>query len=153
MSLLRKSTLTSLLFIGVGGVFAVIAWLHHPLGTPSSMGRGFFPSWVGLILAALGTIMLLAAPKREGPDEEAIVIALRPLVTIIASVVAFGLTLPSLGLYAATLLSVLIASRADPAFRLGAATALGLALALAGHAVFIAGLGLPVPAWPGILSN
>ncbi|HWL68867.1 MAG TPA: tripartite tricarboxylate transporter TctB family protein [Geminicoccus sp.] len=152
-STLRKQTLAGLLFIGIGATFAAISWLHHPLGSPASMGRGFFPFWVGLGLALLGAVMLLRPAKDEDPEDVVFSVAPRPFVLVIGSVISFGILLPLFGLYVATIGSVLIASRADPAFRLRAALLLALGLAVAAHLAFITGLGLPVPAWPPLLAR
>lgn len=142
---IHRETLASLLFIGIGGVFA-IASLQHPMGTAVSMGRGFFPFWVGAILAALGVLMLVRSLAARGGERLAI--DLKPVVAITASILAFAILLPFGGLYVATVATVLIAARAERDFGFRAAVALGLGLAVAAHLAFIAGIGLQLPLWP-----
>lgn len=147
---LNKRALSSLLFILIGVGFAAMSWLEHPLGTAASMGRGFFPFWVGLTLAALGSLGLFRSQALS--EDERIALAWRPFVCIIGAVVLFGLLLPEWGLYVASLAAALLASRADRGFPLGAALLLGLGLAMAAHLAFVAGLGLPVRVLPSLLS-
>jgi hypothetical protein len=142
---IRKETLASLLFVGVGGGFA-IASLQHPMGTAVSMGRGFFPFWVGAILAALGVLMLVRSLTDPGGDR--LSVDLKPLVAITASILTFAALLPFAGLYVATVAAVLVASRADTSFGFRSAAALGLGLAVAAHLTFVAGIGLQLPLWP-----
>ncbi|KRE09709.1 hypothetical protein ASE63_04030 [Bosea sp. Root381] len=147
---LNKRALSSLLFILIGGGFAAMSWFQHPLGTAASMGRGFFPFWVGLTLAALGSLGLVRSQALEG--DGGIAIAWRPFIHIIGAVLLFAILLPEGGLYLATLAGTLLASRADRGFPIGAALMLGLGLAIAAHLAFVAGLGLPVTAFPSALS-
>ena len=140
-----KESLTGVLFTGVGGIFAV-ASLKHPMGTTVSMGRGFFPFWVGLILAALGMLILFRSLQSRAGDR--LSVELRPLAAITASIVTFAVLLPFAGLYIATLATVLVATRADASFSLHSAAALGLGLAIAAHLAFVAGIGLQLPLWP-----
>lgn len=142
---IRRETLASLLFMGVGGVFA-IASLQHPMGTAVSMGRGFFPFWVGAILAALGVLMLVRSLTARGGER--LSIDLKPLVAITASILVFAVLLPFAGLYVATVATVLVAARAEKGFGFRAAVALGIGLAVAAHLAFVAGIGLQLPLWP-----
>jgi hypothetical protein len=142
----RKQLLTGLLFVGVGGCFAYAATAHR-LGTTLQMGPGFFPFWVGLFLVLVGLVTLVRSAFETGTMGP-FSIAVRPLVAIIASIVAFGLLLPILGLYLAVLATVIASSRADGQFPLWVAAALGVCLAIASDLVFVRGLGLPLPLFP-----
>jgi len=147
---IRKEVLASLLFVAVGGTFAV-ASLNHPIGTAASMGRGFFPLCVGAILLMLGVLMLIRSLVVPDRKETPLSVDLRPLAAIVASIVAFAVLLPWAGLYAATIATVLVASRAEAGFNLLPAAILGFGLAVAGHLSFVVGIGLTLPLWPSIL--
>jgi hypothetical protein len=147
---IRKQVLTSLLFIMIGGTFAIAA-RNHPMGTAASMGRGFFPFWVGAILTAIGGLTLFRSQAAPDPKETPFTVDLKPLALIVLSVVAFAILLPITGLYATILATVLLASRADAGFSVLAAAILGLCLAVAAHLAFVIGLGLSIPLWPSIL--
>lgn len=45
------------MFIGLGAMFSGKA-ISYKLGTTSEMGAGFFPFWLGILLAALGAWVL-----------------------------------------------------------------------------------------------
>ncbi|WP_439495315.1 tripartite tricarboxylate transporter TctB family protein [Bosea sp. (in: a-proteobacteria)] len=147
---LNKRALSSLLFILIGGGFAAVSWLQHPLGTAASMGRGFFPFWVGLTLAVLGSLGLIRSQGLSADGE--IAIAWRPFIHIIGAVLVFAILLPEGGLYLASLAGTLLASRADRGFPIGAALLLGLGLAMAAHLAFVFGLSLPIRALPSVFS-
>ena len=147
---ISKEVLASLMFVAVGGTFA-IASLKHPMGTAASMGRGFFPLCVGAILVTIGVLMLIRSLIKPDRKETPFSVDLRPLAAIVASIVAFAVLLPLAGLYAATVATVLVASRADAGFGLLPAAILGLGLAVAGHLCFVVGIGVTLPLWPSIL--
>jgi Tripartite tricarboxylate transporter TctB family len=73
-----------LMFIIFGGL---AAWLStsYNMGTGARMGPGYFPFWLGMILAGLGVIVLLKAlGKADGNEHK---ISLKPLVIFIAMMV------------------------------------------------------------------
>src|SRR5205807_9789981 len=125
-----------------GGLFIAVAvlglWLsrNYRVGTATSMGTGYVPRLLCWSLAGLGGIVLLQGlialahvPEKWAPvfrkghaqtqdsqrpwHGDAIAI-LRPLVCVAASLVAFALALPRLGLVVAILLLVGIGSLAQP---------------------------------------
>ena len=147
---MRKEVLASLLYIVLGATFAV-ASLYHPIGIPSRMGRGFFPLCVGSILAMLGVLMLIKSLVAPDRSETPFSVDLRPLAAILASIVTFAVLLPLAGLYTTTVVTVLVASRAEKGFRLLPAVILGFALAVGAHLCFVVGIGVMLPLWPSIL--
>jgi MFS family permease len=73
-----------LMFIIFGGL---AAWLStsYNMGTGARMGPGYFPFWLGIILAALGALVLLKAlGKADGKEHK---ISLKPLIIFIAMMV------------------------------------------------------------------
>jgi hypothetical protein len=75
--------------------------------------------------------------------------ALRSAALVGAGVLAFAGLLGSLGLAGATLLLVTVSGAAHHEARLKELLPLGLALAAFGAGVFVWGLGLPLPLFPG----
>jgi putative tricarboxylic transport membrane protein len=127
-----------------GAVWWACAGLRF--GTPMRMGPGFMPvvlAWIGL---GLGTANLLRALAFAGPRLEPW--AWRAGAWVGAAVAAF-MALRALGLIATVLVSVACATFASPSTRPGEAAAVAVFLAALCAGVFVIGLGLPIPLWPG----
>ncbi|MCU5775679.1 tripartite tricarboxylate transporter TctB family protein [Erwiniaceae bacterium BAC15a-03b] len=141
----------SLLYIVIGAAFALIALLHYPLGNRSHMGPGFFPFWLGVLLAAMGLLMLVRSALKP------VTVAFERwngsgLAWIIAAIALFIVTLPYLGLFIAVLLLITVSSRAEKTHSIRAALLLGVVASLFSMLIFVKGLGLLLPLWPIFLS-
>ena len=58
-----------IMFIVVGIFFAVIA-LQYRMGTAAKMGPGYFPFWLGVLMTALGLIILLSSLSKKSNEEK-----------------------------------------------------------------------------------
>ncbi len=58
---------SGLLFGGLGLFAAVYAATHYQLGTAVRMGPGYFPLWVGGLVALLGLVLVVGSLRIEGP--------------------------------------------------------------------------------------
>ena len=153
----RKNVLAGLMFIGIAA-FGLWASRHYPVGTALRMSTGYVPRLLCWILMGLGAIVLwqglreadapdpAAAP--DAPPEPDEFTKLRPVVVVAASLVAFGLALETLGLMLSIVLMVAIASFATRDLRARETLVAAAALCVLTWAIFIAGLGLPIPVWP-----
>jgi hypothetical protein len=137
---------TGLLFGGFGLFAAIYAAAHYSLGSAVRMGPGYFPVWVGGLVAILGTALLLRSLRLEGPGLPRM--RLRPALFVLGASVAFGYLLKPLGLVLATLLLVVVSALGGHEFRWKEAALLAAGLAAFAVAVFVYGLGLPFPLWP-----
>jgi hypothetical protein len=124
-------------------------------GTLLRMGPGWLPRALSLVLVALGVVVLLAAWRRsdaaatDDPDGGASVTATgRALLLITIAIGAFAWLLERAGLIAAVLALVLIGCAAEPRRGLVGPALLAVLLALLSWAIFIGGLGMPIPLWP-----
>ena len=139
---LATGALLCVLGLGVG----IYAGTHYRLGTPAAMGPGFFPAILGGALTLLGLGIALTAWRRKvenpfpGPK-------LRALIAIASAVLAFALAIRPLGFVPASFLLVVIAAQADPSTRPITAVLLAVALTGLSWVIFIAGLGMPLPAF------
>lgn len=141
-----------MLFVAVG-LAAVIIGRRYPFGTTASMGPGYFPAVLGGLLVALGAV---AAGRSLRPGKAPVAMDAargRPLALVLASVVAFGVALPRLGLVVASMLLVAVSRAAAPGFRWAEVLLLGAALTLLCAALFAWGLEMPLPLWPGFLGS
>ena len=94
----QKDFWSGLMFLAVGLAFAWGATFYS-FGTSARPGPGYFPLGLGLLLAALGALVLFEALTIETEDGEPIgAFAWKPLCTILLAVLLFGLLLPRLGM-------------------------------------------------------
>jgi Tripartite tricarboxylate transporter TctB family len=138
---LSADLLSGLLFVALGG-FAIVYGSRYAPGTAARMGPGYFPMLVSAGLTLIGIVLvvrsLLAANDALGA------IGWRPLVLVLAGMLAFGLLIDRLGLLAAGIALVVAARLADRDFRWLETALLATGLTLAAAGLFLYGLGLPI---------
>jgi hypothetical protein len=141
----QQDTLAGLLFLAlaVGGLWVA---QDYPLGTAVRMSAGYVPRLLCMLLALLGAFILASGLTIDGTPIGRV--RLRPVLLIPAAVIAFALTIQTLGLVAATLLITLLGSYATPRARLGEILITAAVLALLTVAIFVWGIGLLIPIWP-----
>jgi hypothetical protein len=137
---------TGLLFGGFGVFMSLYAATHYNIGTAVRMGPGYFPLWVGGLVALLGAVVLIRSLRFEGPRLPKM--HWRPLLLILAGSIAFGYLLKPLGLVLATAVLVVVSALGGHEFRWREALLLAAVLAVFSIAVFVYALGLPFPLWP-----
>jgi hypothetical protein len=133
-------------FMVLGFVIAG-ASLNYEIGTLSSMGPGYFPLALGIILVGVGALDLVRQRKATDGGESA-EINIVSAVYIIGSVVAFAFLLETVGLYCAVIVCVAVSTRASRRISILQGLGIGLAAAVTCHLVFVEGLNLLVPLWP-----
>ncbi len=130
------------MIVGFGAVY--LARLNdYPMGVARSMGAGYFPTYLGWILAAIGVVSLVRSFIREG--DELGNLAWVKIAYVTVAVVAFGLILPTLGLAVAVFAVVLISAYASRFFNLKLTVLIALGSSVFCCLVFVKGLGLPIP--------
>ena len=140
----RADLWAGLLFASVGAL-SLWAGADYSLGVASRIGPGYLPRLLGILLAGLGAFLLLRSMwTRESVDTT---VAWRPLVLVLASLVAFALVFEASGLVPAILVSVAVANFAMAENRWTTAVVLGAILAFFAWALFVKALSLPLPVW------
>ena len=134
------------LFIALG-VGAIVIGSRYALGTAARMGPGYFPRILGILLIALGSILALRATRIAGAPMPRV--QLRPLVIVLGSVVLFGAIVRPVGVAVSTVILIVAASAASHEFRPREALIAGVLLAALAVGVFVVGLQLQLPIWPG----
>jgi putative tricarboxylic transport membrane protein len=134
------------LFGALGLFAAVYAAMHYKIGTAVRMGPGYFPLWVGGLVALLGFVLAVRSLRIEGPPVPRV--AWRPVIFILGGSIAYGYALKPLGLLLSTVLVVLITAAGGHEFRWRETLILAVALAIFSLGVFVYALGLPFPLWP-----
>lgn len=140
-----KDFYAGLVFILIAAFFIILA-RGYPMGTPRRMGPGMFPIVLGCILVLLGLILVF---KDISLGSEALKIgSLRPLVFVLAAVVAFGCLIQPLGLVLATLGLIVLSCLGGWKFRIHEVLIIFVGLALISAVIFVYILGLPFKVWP-----
>lgn len=134
-----------------GALFLVVGvaalWFGRDLGIGATrdMGPGYFPMSVAAVLSLFGLAGLwrgrAAAPSLP-------MVAVRPILMVTLSVIAFGLALERFGLFLATLVLCGVAALASDRPRWGESAAIALGLAVLGTVLFGYALSLTLPLWP-----
>jgi hypothetical protein len=152
MSLIRnpKEFGSGCLFAGFG-LAAVLIGASYPVGTAARMGPGYFPRGLGIILIAMGLVLIVKSFRSTGA--RIAIKDLRPLLIVLGSVVVFGLAVVPLGLVVATILMIVVASTASHEFRWKEASIASVLLAVFVVVAFGYGLKLQLPILPPFLGN
>lgn len=145
-----KDVACGLLLVALGAYFF---WLGAdlPVGRAIRMGPGYFPRVLCGLLAFLGLIVLLTGLSFRGdaeaaePDAHRSPIPWQGLILITVSVVIFGIGVRPLGLGPSIGLAVFVSAAASRKFRLQSAALMAVIMVAFAWAVFIKGLGLPLP--------
>ena len=145
-----KDFYAGLLFMAIGLADLVIV-RSYSLGTASRMGPGYFPRILGILLLGFGALLSLRGFRSGG--EAMSRWHWRPLTIVLLSVLVWGLTAQGLGLVVASLALVFVSSVASDEFGWREALLSGAIQAAAMAALFIYGLGVPLPVWPVFLGG
>ncbi len=151
---IRKQTdfLSGLMFIVVGLSFSFVA-RGYSMGTAARMGPGYFPFWLGIVLALLGAVVAFGATSKEGEADRMARWDIKTLLWILGSVVLFGLMLKPLGMVVSVLALVLVSSMASHEFTWKGAILNAVVLVAISTVAFVYGINLQMPMWPAIFTN
>ena len=138
-----------LMFIGIGGFFAVWALANYQMGTAVRMGPAYFPAVLGGLLAVLGFLVLIEAFAMHGPPVPKML--MRPLVLISVACVIYGYIMKPAGLVLATAALVYISAFGGHEFKWKEVTILYVILIVFSVLVFVKGLSLPFPVCPSFI--
>ena len=116
------------------------------IGTAASMGPGYVPRGLAMIIMVYGVVLgVRAAFSGREPFPE---VAWRPIFFVGAAVAVFAVLLPTLGLAVTSFAVVICAGFAAYDVQLRENALLGIALAIFAVVLFVTVLGLPIPVWP-----
>jgi len=141
---------SGVMFVALGSGFALQA-TKYSMGTAARMGPGYFPFWLGVVLALLGAVILIGSLSKKATETTVDKFDFRILALVVGSVILYGFILRPLGLYVSVFLLVVISSLASHEFSFKVAAANALFLVLFSYLAFVKGLGLIFPLWPTFL--
>jgi hypothetical protein len=135
---------SGVMFILLGLGFAWKA-TSYSMGTAARMGPGYFPHWLGIIMAILGAVVLLGSLRPKAEKTEVAHFDFKILAIIISAIVLFGLLLRPMGLIFA------VSSFASHEHSWKVTIANAAFLTLLCWLSFVKGLKLVFPIWPAFL--
>ncbi len=138
------------LYTLAGGGFALAA-SRYDMGTLSYMGPGYFPFLLGVVLAAIGIVIVARATLARGAVVRVPRWNVRPLIWMVGSVLLFAALLRPLGMVVALTVLVILASLASRDFTWKATLLNALVMVVVNVGGFVYGLSLPFPLLPAFL--
>ena len=139
---------TGVMFIGVGSLFAGIAY-NYKLGTAARMGPGYFPFYLGLILLGIGVTIMILSLRGTTRGGNVAKFHWLPLSTVLGSILLFGILLKVTGVLVAGVALVIGSSLGSGEFKFKEILLLAIGLSIFCATVFVGGLKLPIPMCPG----
>lgn len=139
---------TGVMFSVVGSTFAAIAY-DYKLGTAARMGPGYFPFFLGLLLAGIGVTVIAMSIRGTSRPEKVDKFHWGPLFWVLGSVCVFGVMLKLTGVLFAGMAVVVGSSLGSGEFKPKEVLWLAVGLTVFCAAVFVGGLKLPIPMCPG----
>jgi len=136
---------TGLMFIVMGAGALWIA-ADYPMGSAQRPGTGVLPYILSWCLIGTGGLLWLKAVLVDGPPFTRW--AWRPVIMVTLATIAFALLVDRYGLVAAMLASMTLVAMGTPETRWGEYTIFAAIMLAIGIAIFIWGLGMPIPVLP-----
>lgn len=138
----RQNFFAGALYVAFG-VAAILIGRDYEMGTATRMGPAYFPSVLGGLLLLIGVISIAHSFFVAGAPIGKF--AFKPLFLITAAALAFGAIVRYAGLVPAVFILVLVGALASRRFRCWPTIALAAGLVVFSAAVFVKGLGVPLP--------
>ena len=145
-----RDLMAGLAFMAVGAAIAMKARAYN-IGTPSNSGAGFFPFYLGLILAGIGLIVAVIAILDRRSAREAMGFHPRAFLWVLGPVILFGAMLMQGGLVLSAFVAVLLSSFASRQFRWRGALLNAVVLAIIVLGAFAYALRIQIPVWPAMI--
>ena len=146
----QKDFAAGLIYIATGTAFS-IGSLSYKLGDAARMGPGWFPFWVGVLLALVGVAVAASSLHKRAEVDKVKRPELGAMAWILGAVVLFGMLLVPAGLVIALAALVLVASRGSHEFTWKGALINTVVMIAFSIGTFIYGIHLQVPLWPAFL--
>ena len=137
-----KDFWTGLIYIFFGSSAIIIA-RNYPMGTAIKMGPSYFPAVLSGLLILIGIISLVRSFLKTGTPIGRF--TFKGLALVVVSTVLFGLIVRGAGLVIALPLLVIVSAFASKDFRWVSSLLMAAGLTLFCIAVFLKGLGIPLP--------
>ena len=157
----QKDFFSGLMFMGVGVAFAWGATTYS-VGLGARMGPGYFPLYLGVLMAILGAAITFSSLVVESVGGDKIgKWAWKPLFFIILANLLFGILLaglpslkiPAAGLIVAIYALVFVSSMAETGWKVKNTFILATILAAGSYVAFVMALKLQFQVWPAFITG
>lgn len=148
----KKDFASGLMFMIIGGFFAVIA-RGYQMGTAAKMGSGYFPFWLGVMLATIGLIVLLKSLSPKAEEHDFGKWDWKTIAWVTGAVIVFAVILQYIGLILSVVVLVFFSALASHEFNWKQTLVNATVLIVMVYFAFIWGLKLQFPVWPPFLMN
>lgn len=132
------------ILIGCAGLFF---GRELAFGSARAMGPGYFPTVVSGLIIALGIFIAGRGLALNGPAIERL--QLRPILMIVIALAIFGYLIAKIGVVLTSIALIMVTAYARPNVRVVETLAFAVAMTVFIVAVFVFGLGQPMPLWWG----
>ena len=157
----QKDFFSGLMFMGVGLAFA---WgsTTYSVGQGARMGPGYFPLYLGVLMAILGAVITFQSLVVESVGGDKVgKWAWKPVFFIILANLLFGVLLaglpsvgvPAMGLIVAIYALTFVSSMAESGWRVKNTFILATILAAGSYVAFILALKLQLQVWPTFITG
>ena len=141
-----------IMYMVIGLFFAIVA-TRYQYGTAAKMGPGYFPFWLGMLMAAMGLLVLVRSLGAKATIEAIPKFNFKVIGLITGSIILYGILLPKMGFIVAVLVLVMIASSASKEFSWKVSLINAAVLIAFTYSVFVIGLKLQFPLLPFFLQQ
>lgn len=125
------------------GILAVYISQDYPMGSAMRMGPGYFPTYLGVLLIVLGTIVSLLSLKTEG--ERIRPFPWKPMFWLSLSFIIFAWGIDHIGFVPSLLGLIVCSAAAGQVFNVKEVLVLSVVLVASMVGIFIFGIELPYP--------
>jgi hypothetical protein len=146
----QKDFGAGLMYMAIGIFFAALA-TQYSMGTAAKMGPGYFPFCLGIIMVALGLLILIKSISAKAAIEKIPAFNWKIVGLITGSVVIYGVLLPTMGFLVAILVLVFVSASASHEFHWKGTLINATFLVMFTYSVFVIGLNLQFPLLPFFL--
>ena len=103
------------MYMVIGLFFAIVA-RQYQYGTAAKMGPGYFPFWLGVLMALIGLLVLVRSYGAKATIESIPKFRWRIIAQITGAVILYGLLLPKMGFLVAVVVLVFVSASASKEF-------------------------------------
>jgi len=136
----NKDFFAGLLFIFIGLGALLVAQNNYPMGTTRSMGPGYFPIVLSIIMATFGMIIIIRGLIKNDRIEGRW--GIRPLALVTLGIIVFGFLMERLGMAPSLLAMFFISALGGREFQFKEVLILSIVMIFASWLIFIYGMGV-----------
>ena len=153
MKIRNKSDFAAgLMFIAIGAFFAILA-RGYQMGTAAKMGSGYFPFWLGVLLALLGLLVLVKSLAKSAQEDGLAPWDWKSVCWVTVSVLLFAILLQYIGVVLSIVVLVFVSAMASHEFHWKQTLINAIILIGIAYLAFVWFLKLQFPVWPPFLMN